>query len=84
LAGKLQRLPKADGSVHMPNSDQKPGRNQTSGKVSIARRFASNHRVSLERYSAIGRPHQPGSQGQSTIKPMGSGSVVSPRSTLSS
>ena len=39
--------PKADGSVHMPNSDQNPGRNMTSGKVSMALRLASNHSASL-------------------------------------
>src|ERR1019366_4786811 len=71
LAGKMQRAPKADGSVHMPNSDQKPGRNITSGKVSIALRLASNHSVSLEKYSAMLMPHQFGSHGESMMKPIG-------------
>jgi hypothetical protein len=33
----------------MPNSDQNPGRNQTSGNVSMALRFVSNQSVSLDR-----------------------------------
>jgi hypothetical protein len=41
--------PKAEGSVHIPNSDQNPGRNKTSGNRRTALRFASNHISSLEK-----------------------------------
>ena len=44
---KTHLAPKADGSVHMPNSDQNPGRKVTSGNVSMALRLASNHSSSL-------------------------------------
>ena len=40
--------PKAEGSVHIPYSDQNPGKNIASGKVSIAFIFESNHICSFE------------------------------------
>ena len=40
--------PKAEGSVHIPYSDQNPGMNQTSGNVFIALRFDFSHRSSDE------------------------------------
>ncbi len=83
LAGNWHREPKAEGSVHMPNSDQKPGRNQMSGNVASARLWASSQWVSLARYSAMVTPCQLGSQGQSMMKPTGSGRTASPRTTAS-
>jgi hypothetical protein len=41
--------PNADGSVHIPNSDQKPGKNIACGKVLMAFRLASSHICSLEK-----------------------------------
>ena len=35
--------PKADGSVHIPYSDQKPGMNHTSGNVFATLRLALSH-----------------------------------------
>ena len=39
--------PKAEGSVHIPYSDQKPGRKMVSEKVSIALKLAFSHISSL-------------------------------------
>lgn len=39
--------PNAEGSVHMPNSDQKPGRNITLGQRPTAARLACSQRASL-------------------------------------
>ena len=48
LSSKKRHLaPKADGSVHIPNSDQKPGRKMHSGNSWIALRFARIQRSSL-------------------------------------
>ena len=41
--------PNAEGSVHIPNSDQNPGRKITSGNSRTALRLASNHIRSLEK-----------------------------------
>src|SRR5665647_1071563 len=62
--------PKAEGSVHMPYSVQKPGRNMASGKVLCAVRLASNHVSRSAKYSSIFDPYQPGSHGLSIINPV--------------
>jgi hypothetical protein len=79
--GKMQRVPKAEGSVHIPNSDQNPGRNIQSGNDFSTFPFASNQRFSLERYSAIVIPYQPGNHGQSIMNPQGKPATSPPLTT---
>ena len=44
---QIETEPKAEGSVHIPNSDQKPGRKMVSGKASMAFRLSSRKMQSL-------------------------------------
>ena len=43
FCSQIETAPKADGSVHMPYSDQKPGSKIAFGKVRIAFRLSSRN-----------------------------------------
>jgi hypothetical protein len=65
--------PKADGSVHIPNSDQKPAQKYDIIKFTNYFKIGSKPQLIAGKKSSIETPYQFGSQGESTINPTGKG-----------